>query len=338
MAGLKLSLNDKNKVVNDKGQSYDSNFEEAKKQLYKDFVDNMKENSTNVEITEESLKESINKYKKLKLKKTIVLVTIIISLLSLVSFGVYNTFFRHEYTIDEIAYFSNVGNGRTNFPTYGLQGYLEVNADKFLKDKLSIDKSVKSVKIKNPIITKVLLKSDQLANVYFYIDFETNNGVNRVKCMLPIAFTGNQYSPAGEILFIITKSPIENVDPVDNPFLSFGDIPAASEELTNSSKSSVDNFFRAFYSGQPIDPIYKGKISLDSSLVQIDSKQAAGKIYYIGIDSWELYTGTNANGYNAKAVITLELPNGIIYKTVKYVLIEYIQTEKGEAWNINAVL
>ncbi len=336
MASLKLGVKEKKpEVTNDRGQSYDESLDEAKRQLYREFVDGMRENSANVEISEESLAESAKKYKSLKMKKIAILVCICLAVLSLVVFGVYNTFFRHEYTPQEIAAYANYYNGRTNFPTYGVQGFLDKNIKELMSEQLTIDRTVSEFEITNPTITKMVLKDHTLTNVYFYVDITTNNGTNRVKCMLPVGYVDGEYRPAGTVIFTSNESTVGNVERTPNSWLTFEGLTKASDEETALCKAFVDNFFKILYTGGDVTPYYQGN-TLDPYLMRNgeETEEISRKMTYEAMTEFVYYTDINKQGYNAFAKITLHLPGGIVYKSSKYLYIE----KTGSSWMIKGII
>lgn len=321
-------------------------FEKAKEELYSDFTNNMKNSSIDVEITEDVLSESIDKYKKLQIKKMIILITFIFVLLSITCFGLYNTFFRHEWTGPEIAAYANYYNGETNFPISGVQGFLNKNLNKIITENMSFQKGVSNFNVDNILISEIVKKNNNLANVYFSCNMSTNNSINIVNCMLPINYDGNSYSPAGSVLLLNTESAINNIEKSQNPYLSFEGINKMSEEETESSKKFIDNFFTILYSKGDITPYYNGNSKLNGILTNGEIKEITdqkgnekdkisdGNIIYNGIIEWNYYSDYNTNGYNGLAVISLTLPNGIIYQTEKYIEIN----RSGESWMINTIM
>lgn len=300
-------------------------YEKIKKELEEDFIQDMSDNAISVEISEDEMEKTQKRYKNLFLKKMILYVSIILVLLSIVLFGAYKTFFEHKYTGKEIAILANYYNGKTNFPENGIQGYLESNMDKLLKEKLSIDSKVTEMSIGRPIVTKINAKNNNLANVYFYTTVNSNIGETTVNCVLPISWDDkNQtYTPAGSVMFTPNKSTNSNVKETENSLLSFSEIAKEDTEKIESSKTFVNNFFTMLYSGQDVTPYYKG-----------DSKLEVSNLKYDGMTEYMLYKDTNGNGYNTSVKITLVMDNGISYVTQKYLTIE----KSGESWIVTAVL
>lgn len=317
---LKLNNGSDNKEIQN-----NNIYEQARKELEKDFIQDMVDSSIDVEMDEESINRANKKYKQLLIKKNILYVSIIATFSLVIIFGFYKTFFEHKYTGQEIAFLSNKFNGKTNFPESGVQGYLESNIDKLLKEKLGIDSKVTEMSLGKPVVTRINAKNNNLSNVYFYITIKSNIGENTVNCILPIYWDSDiqEYSPAGSIMLTPNKPSNENTNEVKNTLLSFEGISQESDEALNSSKTFVNNFFTMLYAGQDVTPYYKGDATLDVEGLNYES-----------MTEYMLYKDTNGNGYNATAKINLKMPNGISYQTQKYLTIK----KSGESWIVEAVL
>lgn len=302
-------------------------YDEVKEELYQDFCENMEENGCDIEINEKEIAESNKKYKKLMLKKSALFGLTLLTLMFIVAFGAYKTFFKHEFTGEEIAILSNYYNNKTNFPEDGVSGFLNKNIEKIFAEKLSYDSTIDKCIVSNPTITKINTKSDTIANVYFTTTITSNLDISNVNCVLPIMwdFDNNKYYAAGEVIFTPNESTNNNSEIKENPLLSFEEISSETDENIESSKIFVNNFFNMLYSGQDISPYYKSNVKLD-----VDS----GEFEYGGITEFNFYTETNKNGYNAKAKIKLSMPNGVSYITEKYMIIE----KSDESWIIKAIL
>lgn len=322
---LKLNNNTDSKPINIIKKQKDDEYAKACKELEKDFAEDMRNSAIEIEISSEDLEKEKKKYKSLLIKRVILYFCLIFTFIAIVGFGTYKTFFEHKYTGNEIAYLANRYNGKTNFPESGVQGYLESNIDALIKDKLSIDSSVKELYIETPIVTRINPKNDGLANVYFYTTIVSNNGKNTVNCVLPIAWNKESqiYSPAGTIMFTPNSSSNASVKEVENPLLSFEDIPKENEEKVKSSETFIDNFFSMLYAGQDISPYYKGEAKIKTE-----------GLTYNGLTEYMLYQSTNGNGYNVSVKINLTMSNGISYITQKYLTIK----RSGESWIVQAVL
>lgn len=303
-------------------------YDKTKNQLVSDLVQNMEDNSIDledIEINSASLELSNKKYKQIFIKKTILYIAIILSFLSVFIFGAYKTFFEHKFTGKEIAIISNYYNNKTNFPESGVQGYLNANMDILLKEKLNIDSKVNKISIGQPAITKINAKNDTLANVYFYINLTSNLGNTKINAVLPIHWDVKyqEYIAAGDIIFTPNKPANIETKQIKNQLLSFENSAKEDSIPTEASKIFINNFFTILYNKQDISPYYDAITKLESS-----------DIKYNGMSEYTLYKKANLNGYNALCNIVLVMPNGISYTTQKYLTIE----KSGKSWIIKAVL
>lgn len=301
-------------------------FAKARREMEEALSTTLLEDDQSIEITEEDLIAQRKRNKQIKRKKIILFSTIIITLLSLVGFGVINTFFQEEITPQEIASISNEYNGRTNFPVDGVYGYLQLNIDTLLGANLSVTPGVKTFAVKGTTVTRINTKSDDMANVYFYTTIVSNNDSEyNVNCVLPLYFDkdNNIYQPSGRVIFTPNASTAHDSDEVTNPLLSFDGISEKDESEIKKIKPFVDNFFTMLYSNQSIDPYYNGSAALDGE-----------NLKFVNMNTFIVYNDTNRNGYNAYAEIVLETPNGLSYTTQKYLVVE----KSGDSWMIKAVL
>lgn len=329
-SGKKLNLN---QTVHEKAENKrlsqirDLNeYDAARERLMDDFIQDMNDSSIAIEVSDEQMKQQEKRYKSLRARKFGTYIVFCLFFITVTVCGVYNTFFKHEYTGEEIAYLANKFNNQTNFPKDGVQGYLDYNLSQLMGERLQIDSGIENVSVSNPKVTRINAKSNNLSNVYFYFDINSNNGTQTVDAILPLSWDSEKmkYLPNGEIMITPNTSTNNKTDKTEeNSLLSFDDIAKESNENISSSQTFVDNFFTMLYSGQSIDPYYAGTVEMDS-----------GDMEYKGITKYVLYKGTNANGYNAECDITLKMKNGISYTTQKYISI----VKDGKSWIINGVL
>lgn len=299
-------------------------YEKAKQRLYDDFIQDMTDSAIDATVSEEQILEAEKRYNQLRMKRNILFGTIVFTFVAITFFGFYNTFLKHELTYQEIAYYSNKYNGKTNFPEDGVQGYLSTNIPSLLESQFTGDANITEISIVNPVLSKISPKSNQYANVYFYVTIVTNKGEERVDCMVPMYWDGSDwsYSLAGDILFTPSYPVNYSVKVVENPNLSFNEIPKSDEDSTNRSKTFVDNFFSFLYVGNDISPYYEGP--------QLN----IGDLSYVRMVDYTLYKENNQNGFNAVCHIQVKTGNGLTYLTTKYILIE----SSGNSWIIKNVL
>lgn len=339
--GLKLNLGKQNspeelKLQEElKNQNIARLSEETKAKLAQDFENDLITSAETVEVTQEDLENNVKRFQDLKRKKMLLLIGVVTTFIVICICALYNTFFRHEWTEDEIYYYANIG--KTSYPMEGVQGYLTSNIDKLLLSRLSATNKtdeqgnkIETVYLGIPVVTEIIDKSSSFANVYFSVDINTNLGKTQVNCMVPLSWDGWKYTPAGNIN-IITTCTASNLEDeqehAENPYSSFEDIEAVESESTiESAKKYADLFFIALYNGEDVSPYYKGSAKIDSEFLK-------NNINYVGLTNFQLYQESNANGFNACATITIETSNGMTYITEKYLVIQ----ESGESWIIKGI-
>lgn len=303
----------------------ENEYDAAREKLMDDFIQDMNDSSISIEVSDEQMKQQEKRYRSLKARRFGMYLTLCGFFVIIMICGIWNTFFKHEYTGEEIALLANYYNGRTNFPEDGVQGYLESNLSTLMGERLQIDSGTDNVNVSGPMVTRINSKSDTLANVYFYFDVNSSNGTQRVDAIIPISWNADElkYYPNGEIMVTPNTSTNDKTDEQENSLLSFEDVPKETNENIASSQTFVDNFFTMLYSGQSVEPYYAGKVTME-----------ANDLEYKGMTNYTLYQETNGNGYNAECEITLKMQNGVSYTTKKYLTLE----RQGKSWIINAVL
>ena len=324
---IKVNVNKFNEQ--EKKQKAQSNsediYQKAREQLYNEFIQDMKSTATEISLNKEQIERANQRHKQIKLKRNIAYVTLISFIVLVMFLGVYNVFFKKELTYEEIALIANVYNRKTNFPEDGVEGFLNTNVSSLIMPKLILPSDITEIDIKDPVVTKIAARSDEFANIYFYVIFSTDKGEERVNCILPLHWDEEewQYNVAGEVMITPAKMADLKLETVDNPFLEWEDgIAKASEEDTNKSRAFVDNFFTFLYEGKDITPYYDGE------------ELSPMNVEYYGMVDYVLYQEKNNNGFNAKATINIKINGEISYQTEKYLLIE----KSGNSWIIKRVL
>ncbi len=304
-------------------------YEEARRKLYNDFIqdftDSALDNST---VSEEQRLAAEKRYKQIKLKRNILFGCICVAFLGITFFGVYNTFLKHELTYQEIAYIANTYNGKTNFPEDGVEGYLKTNMPNVISSNITALSKVQSIDVTDVTVSKIVLKNNTFANVYFYATLNTNIGDERIDCMVPLSWDGNAwaYNLAGDVVITPAETVDRTTDTVDNPYMSFEGINTASNDDTANAKSFIDNFFSMLYSGKDISSYYNGQ------------NLTPGNIQYVRIEDFTLYTGENKNGFNAWAKIQVQTSNGLMYSTTKWIKMEKVQQANKMTWMVDNII
>lgn len=310
-------------------------FEEARQKLYDAAIDEMSHNALDLEISEKSIQDANKKIASIKRKKVAFLIGLI-TLFGVISIcGIYNTFFKHEYTGPEIAALANYYNVKTNFPEAGVQGYLENNIETLLVDKVTYSKDIAKVNYGTPVVTRINAKNNLIANVYFYLPVSTSmesdgtsmevTSDDELVCMIPIYFDSsvNKYYPCGDIILTPLGTTYDSTNKVSNPLMSFEGISALGDNETQSAYTFVDNFFKMFYEGQDVSVYYTGKELFNRNLK------------YNGMDEFRIYSENNQGGYNCVCTVSLTSTTGLTFTTEKYLTVNRVDTNN---WTIANVL
>lgn len=265
------------------------------------------------------------RYKVLKRRKTILIVLMFAFIIGLISWGTYNTMFRHNITGKEMAAVVNSYNRTTNFPADGVGNYISTNIVKLTSDSMTSDKNTGDYTVTYTGISKVSKKTDNIANVYFVATFHTSLGDEPVSCMITLKWDEASWSyvPLSKVIFtpIQATSSVTKVEA--NPLMSFDDIDKADKDTNDSAGTFVNNMFSILYSNGDISVYYKGEDKLQSDGLTFNS-----------MDNFTLYKEDNKSGFNATADISLTTPNGLTYTTKKYMHID----RSGETWIIKSII
>ena len=284
-------------------------FQRARMELMSDFVQDMSDTALDNSVSEEELLASEKRYKQLRTKRNVLFATLVGTLALLVVFGFVNTFLSKDITPEEIAYYSNYYNGRTNFPQDGVQGFLTTNVPAIMIGHMKTDGNSGQVDVKNVMLSKISPLDNTSANVYFYAIVATATGETRVNCETVLTWDANnwQYTLSDDIAITPMRSVDRNPNIGENKYWSFEDIRLVESDQSNSAETFVDNLFAMMYSGRDISPYYSGP------------QVFAGNVSYVKMVDFKMYTQANAVGYNTVATIDVSFNGtGVIYTTKKY--------------------
>lgn len=305
-------------------QSMDQ-YQRARMELQSDFIQDVTDAAEDNVASEEELMAAEKRYKQLRTKRNVLFGAIVTFLAVTTLLGVYKTFFSHQMTPQEVAYYANYYNGKTNFPMEGVQGFLQTNVPSAMIEDLTASKNVGEIIIKDLEVSLVWPKSDTVANVYFYMTVGTNSGETRVNCQTCVGWDANGWKYT--LLDPVNITPMRSVDRDpnigENPYSSFDGISDVSEELNLSAQTFVDNMLDLFYEGKDISPYYTGP------------EMNVGNLQYNGMSDFKLYSQANGDGYNAVAEISLALQGtDLSYTTNKYFNIQ----QKDGGWVISRMM
>lgn len=219
---------------------------------------------------------------------------------------------------------SNYYNGKTNFPEGGVYGFIKENAQELMKNNMELYNNIANsdvgVAVKDPTVVAISPNSDTQAVVVFSADLETTAGTQRVDCSVTVNWDGKKYGTLGEVSIYPREMPSKPSEPGKDPY-AFPEEASSDSENIEEAKVFVESFFDMYYKGQDITPFYKGQTKLT----------IPNNLEYAGVDNFVLMDRDNDKGYNAVANVSLKLPNGVLYRTIKYLSIR----KSGDAWRID---
>ena len=297
---------------------------EISKKFYENSIKALDNATVNVDLDIKEQEELKNKKKKKLLINWSIVSVVAFLVISMFVFGVKNAFFTQNYTGEEVAALANKYNGKTNFPEGGVYGFIKQNAQEMMKENLNLYNNIANadvgVKVKNPTVVAISARSDKEAAVIFQAELETTAGSQEMNFSTTVTWDGSKYGTLGQVSVYPREVPNKpskaGTDSYEFPEDSHPDTDNMEE-----SKVFVDHFFDIYYKGQDVSPFYNGTAKLETPT----------KIEYKGIDNYVLMDKPNTFGYNARANLTLRLPNGVEYRTVKYISIK----KEGKAWQID---
>lgn len=320
--GSKLNLNSKSDLSN--VMKKNDKLKEQEKQLKEIRGQN---EAIIVDYSDEDEEKHEKMKRNLAIKKWLIIGSATFFFIGVSTAALYHVFTYKPYTQQEVAYMANLGNGKTNFPMDGLSNFLNKNIQKLMEPGLEFsdpDPNA-SYNLSNVRIDITKPQTDSLTNVYYYVDLNTNGKVTTLYSWIPVKynFKKGQYQAAGEPVLVSTKPYSSNSNVGTNPMLKFNESSMIDSEKLNSQQTFVDNFFKLFYGGQDISPLYKGTVKL----------QRDTNVSYDSMNDFKMYTSKNKAGYNAEVNVTLKLPNDMTYNTKKYLDIE----KADKTFTINAM-
>lgn len=270
------------------------------------------------------------KYKQLKRKRILTTTIILTTLLALLVFGTYNTFFKVEKSPQRLAAEVNAVNRTTPFPTDGLEGFIKQHLTEMMEQNVKLDKEANQFSIEptDIYITDVSKRSAYVANVYFTAYVKTDKGKNPHNFFLAVKYDYENYAymPASEVQ-LSPIQPKNDVKIVDNEILSFDGINKVPDELNAKVQTFVENFLMMMYNEEvDISPYYKGNDVLGDPNAK-----------FVRLLEFQMYEEMNQNQYNAKVVYILKFNEGLEYKVTNYLNIQST-SESGESFIIKSIL
>lgn len=169
-------------------------------------------------------------YRKQKQNTIIVISVSILLIISLLVFGTYNTFFKHQFDENDAIPLIEQSVGKFNYPVEGLTGYIRDNSDILFEKYLATNKNqnIKSISVdKNSFaINRVYKISSGLSLVYFSID------VNLIE--------NDTQVTDSELIRNLIRAGLTTSKTVEYDNKETSDI---AKKITYKSEDSIDNYY-----------------------------------------------------------------------------------------------
>ena len=279
-----------------------------------------------------------------KRNKIIVISVFILLALSLLVFGVYNTFFKNQISRSDIE--GMISQQVASFDTDGIQGVIYDNLDDMFYSMSSKNENIETYALdKSTIrINKVYKMSTSTVAVEFTvdgyvkeIDVSEKNGNGEVQTT-----TGEVYTPvynfmifvdtndrggytiSSELLFLGFEH-LDSTTALKSKLLVFNDgendFELVEENTLNSVRVKVDRILSDIYEGKDVGVDYSSDRIFDTSYT------------YLGLEEFAMYNRANLAGFNAVCSYSLSTPEGITITTKAYLTIQ----EESNSWKITAI-
>lgn len=300
--------------------------------------------------------------KKNKRNRFIVTVVAIIFLLSMITFGTYNTFFKSTLSQDDV---SKIVQAETEtFNINGVEGFLHESIESVFAeraDTAEISQELETCNIDpNSVrVTRILPLDTETAVVYFNanLNLKMKDGTKEDGSGEMVPYTGATTYNKYQFRAIITYKPNkvkEDGTPYDNSYriyryasdismspivwndnykyedadeetvyLSFEDIEEEEPNKTAVIQTKVDRIFSDLYEGKNASADFSG------------GKKFNKTDEYLGISEFKLYTQKNPLGYNAVCTYTVKSTDKITYSNTVYLAIE---ANGSNNWKITSIL
>lgn len=247
-------------------------------------------------------------YAAYKRRKIIVIVGFVLIVVGLITFGTYNTFFKHTLTAGEAAVATNTFNNQTQAQQWdsGVQGYLQANLKSLLEKDTTLGSGINDFSVSNISIEKNEQLSNDIILSFFSADITAGGNTDRIFMTLPLSIEDGEFKLAGRINMTTRKNYTDNIEEVKaNPYLDFdSDI---NDEASAELLTTLDNFLNTGYNAKKeVSDFYTDAYPLNFEGT------------YNGIITCNVYEEPNALGYNAYATYDVVLPNGLYYTNCIY--------------------
>lgn len=280
--------------------------------------------------TDQEMTEYLKKKRMQYIIKKVVIVLLFFSIqISILGFGIYIAMYKKDRPLNEIAAYTNQYNVTTRFPDNGVLGFLQRNIYTFLTDDIILGHGVKSYKVTDVTLKRIIRTTDESATVDFTVTISTDIGTRQFDFMIPLIYDWDKrrYLAAGK-LSLITGVAQDDTGIYESPAMSFNEDDEYkannNKELIDDIKSFMTNFYVLLYNEKKdYHQLYSGDKILGQNNMKFES-----------IDEIHYYKKPNMFGHNLLVRCTFYLEsNGMSISTMNYVNIE----KNGGTWEIKDI-
>lgn len=286
--------------------------------------------------------------KKKKKSRTIVISLLAFMMVTLVSWGTFNTFFKKTLNYKDVQYVIN--QTVNQFPTAGLDGYIRKNFSKWFEKVVSFkDGDIESVdpQLDSLSIDATIPISANVVRTYFSVDVTTKHKdikdsagnittkgeteTNRYSFYMPIEYYSNYndqgqrtvsgYRPV-EQLSLYTLNRIDSADVQENDALKFTS-DQEDKEVADSAKIKVTKTLEDLYEGRDTSQDFLNYLTFNNYGAKFNS-----------INDFKMYKEPNKLGYNTKVTYSVITKDGFTYTTTVYLLV----AKSDKTWVIKGSL
>lgn len=272
-------------------------------------------------------------YRAYKVRKVGMFWGIVLALVLIVGFAVYNTFFKHTLSASEAvqATLSSTHQGMNSAQwNTGVQGFLQRNLKDLLAKYFKSTGQSKSFEVDNIAIELNQAQGNSLFLCFFSADLTSNGETVRTYFTLPLITKGDGFYVAGDLLFSekqpfsangldITQEKSKDDPDTVKTYLQFED-NTRDDNASKDFESTATNFFTLGYNDarHDVSDIYKGEAKLNF------------QGHFENIVNCSVYSKANGMGLNAYVEYNITLSNGLCFTNHAY-----MQIEKNSAGSYN---
>lgn len=250
-------------------------------------------------------------YAAFRRRKIATLTTIIVAIVLITGFNVYNTFFKHYLTAQEAATYTNNYNSQKANQKWdsGIQSYLQANLQSLLSSKFESIGNNKDFSVSNISIERNVPTTDDLFMTFFSADITSAGQTDRTFFTIFISTADDKMAAVSEPE-ISQREPYSSRDSEseieETDYIALDD-REINQEASKEFQTTLQNFLTLGYnSKQDVSSIYKGKTKIEFNGT------------FKQIDSCSVYDTANKLGFNAKATYIIQLDSGATFENTTY--------------------